>query len=228
MVRVAQPADPLEAQHLLGVLEEHGIRAVVQGEALWAARGELPFGPESAPSLWVTDEADAERARQILANHKSLRQRTYCARCGHELRGEGETRCPTCDTPIRMAATWACPNCREEIETQFTNCWNCGRQRGDTAASTRRDDRGPVTESAPPCARCGGKGYVERQLMPAILLACGLFLGFAALHNAFGHTSLGGFRIDAFLPRTFYALVAVLCLYFARRLHRTACPCRDE
>lgn len=201
MIRVAQPADPMEAQHLLGVLEAHGIRACVQGEALWAARGELPFGPESAPSLWVTDEADAERARQILADHKS---------------------------PLnRIAGSWTCPNCQEEIETQFTNCWNCGAESSEPA-SPPRDARRRAETPAPPCAVCGGTGYVERQLMPAVLIACGLFLGFAALRNAFEHAPHGAFQIDSFLPRALFALAAVLCLYFARRVRRTACPCRDE
>ena len=202
MIRVAQPADPLEAQHLLGVLEEHGIRAIVQGEALWAARGELPFGPESAPSLWVTDEADAERARQILAEHKS----------------------PLIGTP----GTWTCPNCQEEIEAQFTHCWSCGAEKSDRAISSPRDDRRPTAEPAQHCARCGGTGYVERQLTPAILIVCGLFLGFAALRNAFENAPHGAFRVDSFLPRALFALAAVLCLYFARMVRRTPCPCRDD
>ncbi|MEK6642540.1 MAG: hypothetical protein AABZ08_01415 [Planctomycetota bacterium] len=53
MIRIAQAANPLDARHLLGVLESRGIRAVIQGEALWAARSELPFTPDSAPTIWV-------------------------------------------------------------------------------------------------------------------------------------------------------------------------------
>lgn len=25
--------------------------------------------------------------------------------------------------------TWVCPNCREEVEGQFSECWNCGKSR---------------------------------------------------------------------------------------------------
>lgn len=79
MIRVAQSANPLDARLLLGVLESHGIRACIQGEALWAARGELPLTPESARSVWVTDEAGAERLQ--LSGRSSL-----------DMRGKGATR----------------------------------------------------------------------------------------------------------------------------------------
>ena len=225
MIRVAQPADPLEAQHLLGVLEEHGIRACVQGESLWAARGELPFGPESAPSLWVNDEADAERARQILADHKSAPQPAYCPRCGTDLRELDDSRCPTCDTPLRGADSWTCPNCGEVVETQFTNCWSCGSERGDATTTPSRDAWRPIEAPEPICILCDGTGQIEHWFTPTILLASGLFLGFAALRNAFEQ---GTFQIDSVLTRALYAVVAVLCLYFARRVRRTACPCRND
>ena len=29
--------------------------------------------------------------------------------------------------------SWICPKCLEENESQFTECWNCGESRSDTA-----------------------------------------------------------------------------------------------
>lgn len=227
MIRVAQPADPMEAQHLLGVLEEHGIRAIVQGESLWAARGELPFGPESAPSLWVNDEADAQRARQLLAEHRRSPVQSRCPKCGADLREADDTRCPACAAPLRHVESWTCPNCHEEVETQFTNCWSCGLERGDVPVSSPRDPRPAADQPTSTCDQCGGTGRIERWILPAAFIACGLFLAFAALRNALDLSSGRDVPMNTFLTRALFAGGAVLCLYFARKVRRTACPCRE-
>ena len=30
---------------------------------------------------------------------------------------------------------WTCSGCSERIEGQFSECWNCGRERGDAAVT---------------------------------------------------------------------------------------------
>lgn len=229
MIRVAEPADPLEAQLLLGVLEEHGIRAVVQGEALWAARGELPFTPESAPSIWVNDETDAERARQILEEHKTPANPLHCSQCGTDLRGVSEPRCPKCGHPFRVVHTWTCPACKEVIGTQFTHCWSCGEEKPDRAETELlRSDREDIAPSAPSCPRCGGTGQIERPLLPLAFILCGGFLAFAAIFNLADASSVGVWSGELLVRRLLFAVTAVLCFYFARRVRRMSCACREQ
>lgn len=57
---------PGEAHLVRGFLEENGIRAIVQGEALETARGGVPISRETAPTVCVADE-DATRAVELIA-----------------------------------------------------------------------------------------------------------------------------------------------------------------
>ena len=52
--------------------------------------------------LWVADP-DVERALEIIEN--------------------------TDKEPVDAQGTWICANCNEEVEEQFTECWNCGKSR---------------------------------------------------------------------------------------------------
>lgn len=54
---------------------------------------------ESWPQLWVAEE-DADRASEIIKAQTSDK-----------------------------GGSWVCPGCSEEIEPQFTECWNCGMTR---------------------------------------------------------------------------------------------------
>jgi len=101
MVRVYAAADPADAQLACDLLLDHGVRAVVQGLALWGVRGEIPATPATAPSVWVNDE-DAPRAQEILSRRR-----------------------PAHDAP---PPPWVCPDCGEEIEGQFSECWRCARR----------------------------------------------------------------------------------------------------
>ena len=51
------------------------------------------------PELWIRDDADLAQAQSMLTAN-----------------------------PEALAA-WKCPHCGEEIEGQFTTCWNCGAER---------------------------------------------------------------------------------------------------
>ena len=59
---------PAEAHLVAGILEEAGIRCVVQGEALFGVRGDIGLGSSSLPSVCVADE-DAARALEVIAPH---------------------------------------------------------------------------------------------------------------------------------------------------------------
>ena len=104
MIRVYSAADPADAQLVRALLKGNHIEAVVQGEDLWVARGELPITPETAPSVWVHD-GDAQRARALIEERQQPR---------------------TVQKP-----PWTCPSCGEQVEGQFSECWRCTGPAGD-------------------------------------------------------------------------------------------------
>ena len=106
MKRVFVAQHPTEAHLVKGMLEANGIAAEVQGESLFATRGEAPATPDTLPTVWVPDDEDAERALVILAAYE-----------------------PRTATAEHEGTEWICPACRERIESQFTECWHCGASR---------------------------------------------------------------------------------------------------
>ncbi len=81
------------------ILEGSGIKCWLKNEFLSAGIGEIP-PIESWPQLCVDDD-DYPEAKRIV----------------DETLSERET------------AAWKCDSCGEEIEGQFTECWNCGKNR---------------------------------------------------------------------------------------------------
>lgn len=78
------------------MLTHAGIAATVQRPYASSIAGELP--PDQAvPEVWVTDDAQLEPARVLLAQ---LRHPTW--------------------------RHWRCPGCGETIDGPFEQCWNCG------------------------------------------------------------------------------------------------------
>ena len=106
MKQVFVAQHPTEAHLVQGLLEANGIVAVVHGESLFSARGEAPATPDTLPSVWVLDDAQAPGAEVVLAEYGSQE-----------------------DPGTTHGATWACPACGKPIEFQFTECWHCGASR---------------------------------------------------------------------------------------------------
>jgi len=102
MKRVYSSHNLAAVHHARNVLEVEGIRALVRNELLGSAMGELP-PIECQVELWVLEDADAERADQVL-RHGTLR-------------------------PGEKASPWRCSACGEPAEPQFTQCWRCGAYR---------------------------------------------------------------------------------------------------
>lgn len=101
MRRLHSAKDPLMIGHLKNVLDTFGIRCVARSDLISAA-GELP-PVECWPELWVLDDDKFGRARSIL--RKTL-------------------------APLQsVKKPWHCAGCGETIEGQFSECWNCGRDR---------------------------------------------------------------------------------------------------
>jgi hypothetical protein len=97
--------NPADAHLLKGLLEGENIEAEVRGEFLYGVRGEVPITPDTCPSVWVRDDADYDRAVELVSTFR-----------------EGEPSSPA------EGETWRC-RCGEENELQFTECWSCGRAR---------------------------------------------------------------------------------------------------
>ncbi len=93
----------LEAHVIKGFLESHGIEAVVRGEMLTSGWGELPV---DLCSVWITDDTQFDQADRLLI---AFLKGTPAGEPG--------------------AQSWQCPGCNELIESQFTECWNCGARR---------------------------------------------------------------------------------------------------
>ena len=89
------------------VLESYGIACETRREYLGGAAGELP-PIETWPELWVFDESRVEQARQLV--QEALE-------------------------PPTASTSWTCPQCREDVESQFSECWSCGAERPEGAGS---------------------------------------------------------------------------------------------
>ncbi|MGE5339499.1 MAG: DUF2007 domain-containing protein [Gemmatimonadota bacterium] len=90
----------LQAAHIANALRAAGIRCEVRNTTLSSAIGDIPW-LECAPQVWILDDLDEPRARQLL---RELMQPAG-------------------------GPTWRCANCGEELEPQFGACWACGTQR---------------------------------------------------------------------------------------------------
>ena len=88
--------------HLKNVLDTFGIKCIARNSDLNSAAGELP-PVECWPELWVVDDEKFGRARSILKKTLAPLQ------------------------PVKKP--WHCGGCGEMIEGQFSECWNCGRDR---------------------------------------------------------------------------------------------------
>jgi len=103
-VYIAQ--DPPDAHLLAGILEQYGISCEIRGEELWGARGALPISQDTLPTIWIHDDDRIEEAKKLVQQYEN---KTLTANTGN--------------------SPWQCPNCCEEIEAQYTDCWQCGTSR---------------------------------------------------------------------------------------------------
>ena len=102
MKRVYEAQNPTDAHLLKDILDAHDIEAIIKGDLLWVARGEVP----DSPSVWVVNDEDYEEGMQVVRKYLSK---------------------GTADKSIEKE--WKCKKCGEMIETQFSECWQCGAER---------------------------------------------------------------------------------------------------
>ena len=105
MRRVHTAQNLADAYIVKDALEAQGFAATVRGEHLAAERA---GDVEGLPSVWVP-ESQAERAFRLVTEHEGV--------------------------PDGAAPDWTCPGCDEEIEGQFTECWQCGTARPDASSA---------------------------------------------------------------------------------------------
>lgn len=102
MIRIHTAKHPTEAHLIRGMLEAEGIRAIVRGDQLYGAYGELPV----LPTVWILDDTLAAQANLLVIE---FLRGTAARKYGHQ--------------------RWTCGQCGEILEGQFTDCWNCGSAR---------------------------------------------------------------------------------------------------
>ncbi|MDT8303841.1 MAG: transglutaminase domain-containing protein [Sedimentisphaerales bacterium] len=129
--------DPTEAHLVKGILEQYGISCEIRGEALWIARGQLPLTSETLPTIWIADDNRYEEATELAERFKDG---TLTEKSG---------------------ANWKCSECGEEVEGQFTECWQCGANRPEETQIYESWAGGAVEEVTPVLS---GKPVLEEYL----------------------------------------------------------------
>jgi hypothetical protein len=95
--------DRIEAEFLRDFLDRHLIDAVILGDYLSGATGELPAN--LFPTVWLIHNEDRERGRELLTGFLT------------------ETH------PADPADGWTCAHCGESVSGDFDLCWNCNGTR---------------------------------------------------------------------------------------------------
>lgn len=86
--------------HYRNLLESEGIEAFIRNEHLGGILGEMPF-QEVWPELWVRNDLDLDRAKQLIDStimQESPTEAWRCAKCGAENEGQFAA-CWQCQTP---------------------------------------------------------------------------------------------------------------------------------
>lgn len=100
MKKLTSSESLITINHFKNVLASEGIPSRIKNEHLGSIVGEMPF-VEVWPELWVTNDLDLDRARQLI-------DAAIADESPH--------------------AAWQCRKCGEENEGQFAACWNCGTE----------------------------------------------------------------------------------------------------
>lgn len=108
MKKIYTAANPADAHIVRGILEAHGIDCEVRGEALFSVRGELPMVGATFPTVWIFNDQDFAAAQGVVDAFDRKMQEHADA-----------------------SEHWTCTGCGEQLESQFTSCWQCGAVRDE-------------------------------------------------------------------------------------------------
>ncbi len=119
--------DFLHVDSLQGALKSHGIACEIRT----SRSSPLTNRPWSV--LWILDASQTEQARQIVQaalDDKARQDEVGVAQALESDREGGIDRgLEANDEPSQGSPSWTCPQCREDVEGQFSVCWNCGSER---------------------------------------------------------------------------------------------------
>lgn len=98
-MKIFTATNPPEAHIVCELLKSNQIDCEVRGEGIFGLQGEVPFGENSQPYVWLIDTQMTKQASAIV--EQFLKQTSS----GDE---------------------WRCEQCGETNEAQFGVCWQCG------------------------------------------------------------------------------------------------------
>ena len=114
-------------EYLQAELRSHGIACEIRT----SRSSPLTNRPWSV--LWILDASQTEQARQIVQaalDDKARQDEVGVAQAIESDREGGIDRgLEADDEPPQGSPSWTCPQCREDVEGQFSVCWNCGSER---------------------------------------------------------------------------------------------------
>ncbi|MBR9788958.1 MAG: DUF2007 domain-containing protein [Vibrionaceae bacterium] len=93
--------NPAEAHIVCELLKIEQVHCEVRGEGLFGLKGELPFGDDTDPYVWLLAEEQHMKAKAIVDAYQKQAQ-------------------------PNTNQDWTCPKCSEINEGQFGACWRCG------------------------------------------------------------------------------------------------------
>ncbi|GMR03797.1 MAG: DUF2007 domain-containing protein [Gammaproteobacteria bacterium] len=102
MQKLYSAANLQEAYLILHLLEHAGIEARIFNEHAQGGLGEIPF-THTYPEVWLINESDQARARELLEEYQNADEATEavrCPACGEQNPGVFEI-CWRCSAPIR-------------------------------------------------------------------------------------------------------------------------------
>lgn len=97
-MKIYSASNPPEAHIVCELLKSLNITCEVRGEGIFGLQGEVPFGENSEPYVWLLEANKARQAR--LAIEQYLTE--------------------------EVGDSWCCEHCGESNEAQFGACWQCG------------------------------------------------------------------------------------------------------
>ncbi len=101
--KVTTASSLVTISHYKNLLVSEGIEALIKNQYLGSVMGEIPFH-EAWPELWVRNDIDLDRAKQLIDSNISD------------------------ESP---SEPWICSKCKTENEGQFALCWRCQAESPD-------------------------------------------------------------------------------------------------